>query len=345
MTSRPRILFRVDANRRIGTGHLYECLWFARGIPADSFFCVRAYPKIKNVLDACGFPVCLIPQKKQNTAGEFAIVNDFIRRVNPDVVIFDMPLLTAAYRGRVKVGSSRVALFNAFSRTLAADLYLPILLVPPPGRGSAFGARHALVRPSPVFDHPRSVRRRPQKVLILFGGADPGNFTAKTLRALARLPGNFSVTVILGWAFPFFSQVRSLLKTFPKPHRLFSDISDHHFLFRIMREHDLAVASGGYTLSELLRLGVPCIALSQNRIEEKSIFPIFPASAFMNLGRGKSVSVPRLSARVGELMDDFDKRRAMSRSGRRAVDGKGIERVFNVIRRLLKDRPRRFFKR
>ena len=38
-------------------------------------------------------------------------------------------------------------------------------------------------------------------MLVTFGGADPASLTEKTVRALASLPGEFEVQVILGLAY------------------------------------------------------------------------------------------------------------------------------------------------
>ncbi len=330
---RLKILFRVDAGNTIGTGHLYECLWLAEKTKVHGFFCIREHEKSKELIRQYGFPVLEIAKKEQNAASEYRKINSCIQRFKPDIIVIDIPHLTNNYVKKISTGNAKLVVFNALLHPVKADVHIATVFFPLKANKQFFGSQYILLRKSFSRQKPSPPSRVVKHILILFGGADPGNFTLKTLKALSDISKDFTVTVILGGAFAHTREVQSFLKQFTKPHKLFFNIRNDQPLINIMKRTDLAFVSGGYTTSELMRLGIPCIALSQNSIEEKMIFRNFPQNAFMNLGRGKNISARKLKKTAEELMRNFKKRATMSKEAAHVVDGKGIDRVFEIIKR------------
>lgn len=329
-----KILFRVDANNKIGTGHLYECLWFVEKTRVKSFFCIRENEKGKELLRHYKFPVLEIAKKEQNTKKEYKKINSLIKICKPDIVVVDIPHVTNNYIKKISLQNAKLVVFNALVNPVKAPMHITTVFSPHKENKQFFGSGYILLRKAFLHQKPIRPLKNVKNVLILFGGADPSNFTLKTLKSLSQISENFTVTIVLGGSFVFLRKIKVFLKTYTKPYRLFHNVKDDHALINIMKNADVAFVSGGYTTSELMRLGIPCIALSQNSIEEKRIFSNFPQDALVNLGRGKNVGIQKLKKAAEELMHNFQKRKRISKKAIMVVDGKGIDRVFKIIKQL-----------
>lgn len=328
----PRVLFRVDAGSKVGTGHLRECLWFAKETGIQSVFCIREHAAAEELIRNYGFPVCVIERGEQNKIGERNKINSLIESFKPDTIIVDMPHVTDGYLGKIRTQGGRLMVWNAVVNPVRADIQVTTVFVPLEKNRQFFGTRYILLRKKFVETKPREISGTVKKISVMFGGADPGNLTLKTLGALSKVSSNFSVDIILGGVSSFGEEVRVFLKKFSKPYRLYTDIRDDDLLVSLIKNSDLAVVSGGYTLAEFMSLGVPCVALSQNRIEEKKIYSSFPGGSFLNLGRGNKVSARRIKSEVEQLIHDHSLRKTISARARKVVDGKGIERIFAILK-------------
>ena len=320
-----KLLFRVNASQKEGTGHLYECLWAAREMDAESVFCVNRDPVAAKLVREFGF------------RAETGEVNDVIARVRPDVVIVDLVDVRQSYLRRLKLAGAKLMVMNALRHPVSADLQVATVFVPHPKNKQHFGTQYILMKPvlQRLFGKPTA--KTVKSVAILFGGGDPGGFTQKALSSLAEIPGNFRVNVIVGAANEHFSAIRSLVKNFPKACKLFRHITDEKKLASLLRGADLAFASGGYTLAELLHFGVPTIGMAQNDVEQEHVFPLFPKGSFINLGPGSKVGKKKLLWTVKDLFP-YSRRAAISKKARRAVDGQGIPKFERLIQILAKPR-------
>ena len=332
-----RVLFRVDSGHKLGTGHLNQCLWFAKKTRINGLFCIKAHQKSEELIKYYGFPAVIISRQENFREKECAKISMAIREFEPEVIIFDMPNLSNAYLGKIHIGAAKVVAFSAIKWPVRADLHFATVFTPLEANKQFFGPKYFLLREDFVGEKSVAVSSRVRNILILFGGGDPGNFTLKTLQALARIGDEVCVSIVLGGAFIFSGEIQAFLRNFNKPHRIFFDLKDARELIAIMKNSDLAIVSGGYTLCELMHLGVPCIVLSQNSIEEKKIYPNFPEGNFVDLGRGEKISVKNLGESVENVMRDFRKRKTMSATGRVFIDGRGIDRVFKIVKHLCRN--------
>lgn len=327
-----KLLFRVNASQREGTGHLYECLWAARELQAESVFCVNPDPVAGRLAREFGFSAHVLPLGK----AEMGRLNKIIAAERPDVVIVDLVDLDQAYLRRLVLRGARLLVMNALLHPVSADAQVATVFLPHLKNKQYFGGRYVLMKPLLRRLPPRPKGRMVKNVVVLFGGGDAGGFTLKALRVLRAVPGNFHVQVIAGAANKNFKAIQKALQKFPKAFTLYRHITNERKLAVLLRMADLAFASGGYTLAELLHFGVPTIALAQNDIELNHVFPLFPKGAFVNLGPGSRVSEARLIQAIKELAQSYSRRRAMSARARRAVDGAGIARFEKIITQLVR---------
>jgi spore coat polysaccharide biosynthesis predicted glycosyltransferase SpsG len=98
----------------------------------------------------------------------------------------------------------------------------------------------------------------------------------------------------------------------------------------VMREADIAITSAGRTVTELMVLGIPTIALCQN---QRELTHTHASSTFgvTNLGLGSEVSAARLAEHIRGLTDDLHVRQTMRARAFAAVAGRSNRRIAERI--------------
>lgn len=119
-----------------------------------------------------------------------------------------------------------------------------------------------------MFYKPIKIKEKVQKVFISFGGADPQNYSDRILKIISEPEYNkYQFTVVLGRAK---NNVESLLQ--------YNEYSNIEVLYdvsnmpELMTKCDVGITSRGRTGYELALLGIPSIAMAQNKREEKHGF-------------------------------------------------------------------------
>lgn len=186
------------------------------------------------------------------------------------------------------------------------------------------GTEYAIIRDE--FDtyiaEERKISPVVNNVLITFGGVDFKGNTMKILQLLKNTGFyNKNIDVILG---PLWKS--GLPGDFP------SNIHFHHSISNIssyMAGADIAFSGAGTTIMELLCVGTPTIVIPQNIWEER-----FARS----LEEKGAVLVPGSEEIQKEYIDDllnsndsFRKRKYLSHKGKSQVDGRGKERICEII--------------
>lgn len=119
-----------------------------------------------------------------------------------------------------------------------------------------------------MFYEPIEVKDRVERVFISFGGADPQNYSDRLLNMICKPEyREYHFVVVLGRAK---QNVDALMK--------FNEYSNIEVLFdvsdmpELMTSCDIGITSRGRTGYELAMLGIPAIAMAQNKREEKHGF-------------------------------------------------------------------------
>lgn len=193
------------------------------------------------------------------------------------------------------------------------------------------GPEFALLRPE--FWQARA-RLRPRsgdlkRILVFFGGSDPGNETAKALHGLQQIGRRaFSVDVVVGSSNPHKDDIEAMCAAAP-------DMRYHCQVTRmaaLMAEADLAIGAGGTTTWERCCLGLPALVaiLADNQAGLTEAVADYGAS--ISLGRSEALSPHSYRAAVEMLSA-----RQLAGMAQRCVglvDGKGAERVMDRLMQL-----------
>ena len=346
-----RAFFRVDANRLIGTGHLARCRCLARegvrkGIHC-SFIMTGGRSPITESLEREGFDVFAPSERAYDTADELAA---FISRSDADrkLLIVDSPcpsFYSEAFQSGIRKNGIRLMVIAFRSEGhFTADAVHNQNLLALEERYSAEPFTRLLLGPRYVILDERFIklreargtdaRRGAETLLLFFGGADASNLTLKVLRSLASLeqPLRRIITVVgplngrLG-EIAAFARANTAL-----PIDLHIDTPD---MPELMAEADIAVTSGGLSIWELACIGVPDVVIATSERERIHSPLLEKRGTCLYLGHQNEVAERSIREAVVGLIEDAEKRSAMTRAGRDLVDGQGTARVIELVMDLL----------
>lgn len=147
-----------------------------------------------------------------------------------------------------------------------ADLVINALYQDAHASNVKIGEKYYIAPKMFMLYEPITIRTVVKDVLITFGGADPQNYSEKILEIIANdieRYGKYNFHVVLGRAK---KNIEEILKF-----NRFSNIDimyDIHDMPEVMSRCDIAITSRGRTCYELAMMGIPAIAMAQNRREE-----------------------------------------------------------------------------
>ena len=339
MRSPGTILIRADAGPDVGVGHVMRCLglaqaWQDRG-GAVAFACAAIPDAICARLRSEGITVHLIgasPASAEDARLTRALAEDADWLI-VDGYGFDQEWL------RQVAGRARIALWTDHRH--APELPVDLILNQNPHAtdalyGSSAPKARLLLGPGFTvlrreFRGPlsrRVVRDSVRRMLVSFGGgAAPGAHQAFLDAADLlgdRLP---PTTLLLGHAHP---DREAILRRAAR-HPAISAMPAIQGFPDLVEASDLAISAAGATIWELAALGVPSLALVIADNQEPLAEHLHSLGAGISLGRLDSCT-PRLIARHVEGLSSHPADLArMSAAALRIVDGKGADRVCDLL--------------
>src|SRR5690554_4867100 len=186
----------------------------------------------------------------------------------------------------------------------------------PPGCRQFLGPDFAMLRPE-FKKARRKLRRREGKIrrlLVFFGGSDPGNETAKVLAALALLNRpELKVDVVVGANNPHKNAIANAIaetcRHLPGI-RFYCQVEN---MAELMARADLAVGAGGTATWERLYLELPTVTVAVAANQEETLAALAAAKKLWYLGRSTETT-PAVYAEVLEKI-------ISARRNRNRVDG------------------------
>ncbi|MBN2473903.1 MAG: UDP-2,4-diacetamido-2,4,6-trideoxy-beta-L-altropyranose hydrolase [Pirellulales bacterium] len=347
------LIFRADANRRIGTGHLMRCLalahaWQAAGGRAVFVSCCPV-KSLRDRIEHSGADLIDLESPWPDPRDP-AVTCDLLtdgqaaagtsRAARPWVVL-DGYHLDADYQRRIRTVGGRLLVIDDMGHLprYHADLllnqnpsaeHIDYLCDPEPIWLS--GPRYALLRPE--FQQRNACGPEPpktaRKLLVAAGGADPENVTSTLMRALGKMdvPG-LQARVVVGAANPHGDALHAQLPGAAGRIRLLVDVPD---LSALMAWADVAVSAAGGTVWELARMQVPAAVFVLADNQERIARRLADADVVTGLGRFDQLTPQQVAQKLTALCRDPIRRASQIEAGRRLVDGQGAWRVAAVIR-------------
>jgi UDP-2,4-diacetamido-2,4,6-trideoxy-beta-L-altropyranose hydrolase len=290
----------VDAGPGLGYGHAMRCLRLARALAQRNS--IAFYPQsaaCQEFIERSGFPV---------VAGRSQAPPSF-----PPLVITDLREphgITAAIR---RCGSRHISIHDLGLAQCRSDVAID--------GGVTRLFPYATHRDQELFLGPQymitrdPVRRAEanNRVLVTFGGGSTARFAENVSNQLTRL----GLTPITTHGF-----VGSV------------PMSDAEFA-EAMSSCCFAISGSGVTLYDLLASGVPTIAVAFDRIQLRTSDAFHELGGVLNAGLFERLSPESLFLYCREMLENRPLVRRIAEIGQALVDGKGLSRVVDIVRRQL----------
>lgn len=300
---RRRVAFYVNGNNQRGLGHVYRALELA-----DEFDSKPDIYYDRNQTDRAVFGETTHNLIPVNGIGELLGI---LQRERYSVFINDILDTSLDYMIAVRTALPHAKIVNfedGGEGASRADLVFNALFSAEDGPNVRAGERYYIASKLFMFYHPMPVRREVMDVFISFGGADPQNYSDRLLRIIAA--GKYRSVrfhVVLGRAKTNVAELLRIGAALPNVEVL-HDIVD---MPGVMSRCDVGVTSRGRTGYELALLGIPTMAMAQNRREERHGF-VCAENGFSYLGLNPSDALieSTLDAYIGMSAEERTRYRA-----------------------------------
>lgn len=253
----------VNGNRQRGTGHIYRALELA-----DEF-----YVKPDIYFDKNQTNVEIFGHTTHNLIPVDGIVELFKTCKNKQYDIFINDILSTSIDYMIGLRSvlpkAKIINFEDDGEgAVKADLVINALFDRAQNQNEKTGEKYYIAGKTFLFYKPIKIREKVETVLITFGGADPQNYTDRLLTIISKPEySNTKFFVVLGRAKDNVDELMEYNKS--ENIEVLYDIKD---MPEIMSQCDIAITSRGRTGYELAIMGIPSIAMAQNKREEKHGF-------------------------------------------------------------------------
>jgi UDP-2,4-diacetamido-2,4,6-trideoxy-beta-L-altropyranose hydrolase len=328
-----RLVFRTDASREIGTGHVVRCASLAQALRQtgdEVRFCCRDLPgNMIAWLTDHGLAVTIVGEDCSTETRKVAEGADWL--------VVDHYGLDDTWERQAKGTASLFAL-DDLGRRHACDLLLdqnyanPLhqRYLVPRACELLLGPEYALVRPEFVARRKIALTRSRGaigRLLVFMGGIDEMNETSKALAGIAQSRHwAAAVDVVIGAANPHRAAVEAALERLPGA-RLYVQAED---MARLMAESDLMICAGGSTAWERCTLGIPALLtiLADNQLSVAH--GLAKAGAQQTLGWYSEIGAADYAQALDALTPGALS--AMSRAAAAICDGQGLARVAKRLR-------------
>lgn len=259
-----RVAIYVNGNNTRGIGHIYRALEMA-----DEF-----YSKPDIYYDSNQTDRAVFGETTHNLIPVDGIADLFDRCRGKGYTVFINDILTTSIDYMIGLrsvvpGAKIVNFEDDGEGVYKADLVFNALYRDTDLPQVHAGERYYIASKAFMFYKPIDVKDRVERVFLSFGGADPQDYTDRLLDIVTSDPKyrQYHFTAVIGRAK---KNVERLLGYNAEPNvDVLYDVAN---MPELMSACDVAVTSRGRTGYELAILGVPSIAMAQNRREEKHGF-------------------------------------------------------------------------
>jgi len=338
------LLIRADASIGIGTGHVMRCLALAQAWQDAGgravFAMAETTPAIQARIAAEACEVVSI-SAATGTEEDAKKTIDVARKEKSDWIAVDGYQFGTDYQRILKSAGFRILFLDDYGH--AQHYFAELVLNQNAGVGAELyadrepetrlllGPRYCLLRRefSAWRDWSRKILPVCRYALVMMGGSDPENLTARAIEALgwAGLE-DLVTTVVIGGSNPNFAALQNLDGRSGQRIILRRDVSD---MAEPMAAADVAISAGGSTCWELCLLGLPMLLIDVADNQTKLVKELDRRGCAIRIGDG-SVTVDKVAEQLNHVVGSEELRQSLSKRSRELVDGNGAARVVSVLR-------------
>jgi UDP-2,4-diacetamido-2,4,6-trideoxy-beta-L-altropyranose hydrolase len=327
-----RVVIRVDASKRIGTGHVMRCLTLAKSLQKRSvevvFICRNFKGNLIDYISNKGYLVYVLEnsndKEKSFNLFDFAQEQDaieskqIIEDIKPKWLIIDHYYIDALWHSTFKKQNIKILVIDDLAnRNLNCDVLIDQnYYLKPKERYLGLvsneckvllGPKYALLRDE--FTNPnlkdKDIKKSQFNIFVFMGGADYYNQTIKVIDALVDLieeGATFSVDVLVGPINKYAHEIRDICSKF-------ANIDFHinvNNIAELMKKADISIGAGGSVSLERCYLGLPSmvILVADNQIETTE--SLDAEGALINLGWHENVDKDKIKSTLMGMMQSSE---------------------------------------
>ena len=326
-----KILFRVEATSELGSGHLMRCLALAEKLKEsisdiDITFITSTNTVGEQIKNYDYKLINLLPSK--NMVEKIGYYEKYLKNT---IFITDIPGISEDYLKTIK---KEVCLLVSIDDGSDIVFYSDILINPNfnPNINHSYssktqyysGAKYVILKKA--FEKyavkKKRIRREIKSLFICFGGSDKNNITQKIVNMVREM--DINIIVVIGIMY------NELVKNI-KGHRNIQIKRDAHNMDELIYDADLAIISGGTLLYETCTIGTPAIVICQNQEQNRESEFFAENNVTINLGIFDNINEDTAQNTILKLSSDYGIRQLLSKNAKQLIDGRGAERIVNII--------------
>jgi len=343
LKNRYKIIIRCDGSNKLGLGDIVSMLNLAANIKYYDILFLSKFEEGINKIKESGYNVEKIPEDI-SLEEEISIIKKINERFKSKIIITE--LFRKDYQEYYKE-------LSQITKTMVVDLFGNIeiysdillnwnLLVNNPeyikkNKNTIYclGPEYALLKEKIEKYHNsnKMIKDKVENVLITMGGADPRNLTTKILNALRNFK-DIRFSIVIGSAFENKHEIKQILEKNNLNYNLIENIND---LSEIMYGSDLVLCAGGLTSFELSAMGIPFIGISNIEWESDRLKEMDNLGICKYAGNWNEFNEENLQNIFKGLIIDKELRTNMRDNGKKLLDGKGVFKIANIIKRVIQN--------
>ncbi|WP_294343040.1 UDP-2,4-diacetamido-2,4,6-trideoxy-beta-L-altropyranose hydrolase [uncultured Clostridium sp.] len=317
-----KIFIRADGGEKIGIGHIMRTMVLAKELRKDfdvTYICLKCseYNQGYEILKNNGFKIMFINSKEE------------LLLVKNTIIIFDKYGLEEEYFEKVRKNENKIVLFddNCNLKYYIADIIInqnfygeELQYNCSENTKLLLGSKYTLLREE-FRNSEKSIelKKEIKDIMVTVGGSDNNNITEKILNQLVNK--NYNIHIIIGPAFKYQDRLYKY-----KNDRI--NFYKNAIVSEIMKKCDVIISGCGSTVYESLAMGIPTIPIvlvdNQKKISE-----------YVKRHKlGKVAEVKDISNIIDEM--NYSERVSYSLKGKLILDGNGVFRIVNEVKKLAK---------
>lgn len=347
-----RVVFRFDANEKIGYGHMIRSMALAeelskRGCEIIIFSrdrLVTKYPVVRIV-------VCSPRRDEQGYVyesidNEISQMKALVSKYKPDAFIVDHYGASEDYFNEIRKDVKLIVGVDDCNEQFGkypidvlvnGNCYATKELYGENNSVKLLGSQYTLIRPEFLNDEKRTISQKVNIITISTGGADPLNVSELLIKYVKSMDicRNVKKQIVIGKAFTD-DNLNRIKRGIGKDASF--ELLFEANMVAVMQNSDLFIVSSGSTLNELAITGTPSVSiiLSEDQVLVGDYY--HNQHVTRNLGWYSDISQEQFQAVLTDVIISHDERKIMSTRGQNLIDGKGALRVASAIIDMVKER-------
>ena len=358
------VCFRVDSSNLIGGGHILRCLAFANYLKKkkiNSYFLIRKFDgnfsseikknnhkvyflkklnEKKIFLNTKKFTYKYSLQTKEKNDAKETL--NILNKILPDIVIVDHYGISKIWHNEIKKKYKLMVIDDLADRKYNCD----ILVDPTYGRKKIeyrklvnknckllLGSNKALINENFTKIKIKTIKKNlncseVKKIIITMGNSDLLNTSYFAVRCLLNSSfKRLTYLLILGKNYNFKNKINSLLN---KSENL-KIINFTNNFAKYAANSDFAITTPSVTLSEFATIGLPSAVIINSKNQKDVAKNLETKRAIINLGQRKKLNKSRFLKKIGNIINNFEKRKKMIKTFHKICDGNGKLIVYKNI--------------